>query len=44
MSQTLLKLKVLMLEDVDTFIEGIFVIFVQEALISDLLKQSLGQL
>jgi hypothetical protein len=31
-----------MLEDVDAFVERILVIFVQVALNSDLLKQSLG--
>jgi hypothetical protein len=33
-----------MLEDIDTFVERILVIFVQVALNSDLLKQSFGQL
>jgi hypothetical protein len=33
-----------MLEDVDAFIERIFMVLVQEALLSDLLKQSPGQL
>jgi hypothetical protein len=42
--QSLLELEVLMLEDVYTFIERIFVVLVQEALLSDLLKQSPGQL